>query len=110
VRLDKEHNNTLWQDVVMKEMKNVSIAFKILNRDESFPPTYHEIRCHMIFGVKMEYFRRKARFVAGGHTPDTTYASVLSRESVKISLILAALNDLNDFNDLDVKMDDIENA
>jgi hypothetical protein len=31
VRIDKENNNTLWQDAVRKEMKNVRIAFKILN-------------------------------------------------------------------------------
>jgi hypothetical protein len=31
VRLDKENDNTLWQDAVRKEMKNVIIAFKILN-------------------------------------------------------------------------------
>jgi hypothetical protein len=54
------------------------------------PPTYQEIRCHMIFDIKMEDFRRKARFVAGGHTTDTpyamTYASVVSRESVRVAL------------------------
>jgi hypothetical protein len=32
------------------------------------PPTYQEIRCHMIFDVNMEDFRRNSRFVAGGHT------------------------------------------
>jgi hypothetical protein len=89
-------------------MKNFRIAFKILNGEESVPPTYQYIHCHMIFDVKMEDFRRKARFVAGGHTTDTphemTYASVFSRESVRMSLTLAALNDL------DVKMADIENA
>jgi hypothetical protein len=93
---------------VRKEVKNVRIAFKILNGEESAPPTYHEIRCHMIFDVKMEDFRRKARFFAGGHTTDTphamTYASVVSRESVRIALTLA------DLNDLDVKMAYIENA
>jgi hypothetical protein len=82
-RVEKENNNNLWQDVVRKEMKNVRIVFKILNGEESVPPTYQEICCHMIFDVKMEDFRRKARFVAGGHTTDTphamTYASVLSR-------------------------------
>jgi hypothetical protein len=40
----------------------------------------------------------KARLVAGGHTaaaPATiTYASVLSRESVRIALLLAALYDV----------------
>ena len=43
-------------------------------------------------------FTRKARYVAGGHktkTPDTpTYASVPSRESVRISFLLATLNGL----------------
>jgi hypothetical protein len=31
VRLDKENEKTIWQDAVRKEMKNVRIAFKILN-------------------------------------------------------------------------------
>jgi hypothetical protein len=108
VRLDKENDNTLWQDAVRKEMKNVRIAFKILNGEESTPPTYQDIRCHTIFDVKMEYFRRKARFVAGGNTADTphamTYASVVSREAVRIELTLSALNGVY------VKMAFIENA
>jgi hypothetical protein len=62
----------------------------------------------MIFDLKMEDFCRKARFLAGGHTTEAphvmNYASVVSRESVGISLTLAALNDL------DVMMGDIENA
>jgi hypothetical protein len=83
VRVDKENDNTLWQDAVRKEINNVQIVFKILNGGESVPPTYQEIHCHMIFDVKMEDFRRKARFVTGGHTTDTphamNYASVVSR-------------------------------
>jgi hypothetical protein len=31
MRLDKENANNLWQDAVMKDMKNFRIAFKILN-------------------------------------------------------------------------------
>jgi hypothetical protein len=62
----------------------------------------------MVYNVKMEDFRRKARFAAGGHMTETpasnTYASVVSRESVHIALTLAALNDL------EVKTADIENA
>jgi hypothetical protein len=58
--------------------------------------------------VKMEDFRRKARFVEGGHTTDNphamTYASVVSRESARVALTLDALNDL------DVNMADVENA
>jgi hypothetical protein len=70
--------------------------------------TYQNIRCRMIVDVRMEDFWRKAHFVAGGHTTDTPhdmmYASIVLRESVRIGLTLAALNDLN------VKMADIENA
>lgn len=44
-------------------------------------------------------FTRKARYVAGGHVtepPSTqTYASVVSRDSVRIAFLVAALNDLD---------------
>jgi hypothetical protein len=43
-------------------------------------------------------FTRKARYVAGGHMTDPpstlTYSSVVSRDSVRIGFLLAALNDL----------------
>ena len=54
----------------------------------------------MIFDVKMN-FTCKARFVAGGHltnNPSTiTYSSVVSRDSVRITFLLAALNNLEIF-------------
>jgi hypothetical protein len=108
VRLDKENNTTMWKDAVHKETKNVRIAFNILNGEEAVRPTYQQTTCHMMFNVKMEDFRRKARFVSEEHITDTphamTYASVVSRESARIALTLAALNDL------EVKITDIENA
>ena len=56
----------------------------------------------------MDSFKRKFRFVAGGHrSPEPTvptYASVVSRESVRIALTIDALNDL------EVKAADIQNA
>ena len=59
---------------------------------------YQEIRCHVIFDMKMD-FTRKARFVAGGHTTDTpssiTYSSVVSRDRVRLAFLIAGLNDLN---------------
>ncbi len=62
----------------------------------------------MIFDIKMEDFRRKARLVAVGHmtkAPATIpYASVVSCETVRIALLMAALNDLN------VKVGDVLNA
>ena len=46
-----------------------------------------------------ENFRRKARFVADGHIVETpssiTYSTVVSRNSVRILIPAAALNDLN---------------
>jgi hypothetical protein len=62
----------------------------------------------MIFDVKMEDFRQKARLVTGGHqtkAPATiTYASVVSRETVHLALTIASLNDL------EVKVGDVLNA
>ena len=62
----------------------------------------------MIFDVKAGSLKRKARYVAGGHMTKPpsalTYASVVSRESIRIGLLIAALNDL------DVFSADIQNA
>ena len=67
---------------------------------EDIPPGYQEVKCHMIFYIKMgENFRRKARMVAGEHTTETpavlTYSSVVSRDSVRIAMTIASLNDLH---------------
>jgi hypothetical protein len=106
--LDAKNGNTYWADSIAKEMKNVKIAFDILPDGERVPNNYQRIRCHMIFDVKMEDFRRKARLVAGGQVTDVpkcmTYSSVVSRETVRIALTLAALNSL------DVRAADIMNA
>jgi hypothetical protein len=51
----------------------------------------------MIFDVKLDLMR-KARFITGGHWTDTpshlTYSSVITRESVPIAFLIAALNDI----------------
>jgi hypothetical protein len=51
-----------------------------------------------VFDIKMD-FTRKARYVAGGHATDSpstqTYASVVSRDSICIAFLIAALNDLD---------------
>ena len=52
----------------------------------------------MVFDIKMEDSRHKARLVTGGHmtkAPATTmYASLVLRETVKIDLMIATLNNL----------------
>ena len=81
---DQENGDTLWWEAICNEMRNVSPAFKVWEKDvEQIPPGYQQIKCHMIFDVKMgKNFRRKARFVAGRHTTETptslTYSSVVS--------------------------------
>ena len=107
--IDKKNGNTVWADAIEKEMLNVRIAFKTLSDDDVVPPGYQKMSCHMIFDVKLgEGFRRKARMVAGGHQvecpPHLTYSSVVSRETVRIALTMAALNGL------EVKASDIQNA
>ena len=105
--LDRENGNTLWTDAVEKEFKDSRIAFDPLADGDKAPPGWSEITCHLIFDVKMT-LRRKARYVAGGHLVGdpgvSTFASVVSRDSVRIGFLIAALNGL------DILAGDIQNA
>ena len=59
---------------------------------------YQEIRCHVIFDVKMDFIC-KARFVAGGHNTDKTqsitYLSVVSRDIVRLVFLITGINYLD---------------
>ena len=83
IALYENNGNTPWQEGIAKEMKNVRASFKILSKGGKPPPGYHKIRCHIIFDIKKEDFRRKVILVAGGHVTKTTctitYVSVVSR-------------------------------
>jgi hypothetical protein len=107
-RIDEKNGNTLWWDAICQEMANVRVAFEEYD-GEGVPVGYAKIKCHIIFDVKLgENFRRKARLVAQGNKteePDViTFSSVVSRDSVRICLLIAALNDL------ELKACDIKNA
>ena len=110
VEIDKENGDTLWWDVVMKEMKNVRPAFEVWGKlKEYLPIGYQEIKCHTIFDIKVgENFCIKARLVEGRHTTteteSITYSSVVSRNSVLMTLTISALNGL------DILACDIQNA
>jgi hypothetical protein len=84
-------------------MKKVMVAFEYI--DQQLTPEqarnlhtkyvgFQEINCHMIFDIKMD-ITRKARFVAGGHRTEPpasiTYSSVVSRDSVQLAFLTAAL-------------------
>ena len=105
--IDSRNGNTMWRDALRKEMCNVRVAFEILDEGTHAPHGWKRVTRHLVWDVKMD-FTRKARWVLDGHkTPDpigSTYAGVVSRESVRIALTYAVLNDL------DVFAADIRNA
>ena len=108
LEIDKENGDDRWAKSIQKEMNNVRIAFHILDDETKVPPGYQYMDCHIVFDVKFDGFKFKSRMVAGGHMIDTpsflTYASVVSRETVRIALLIAALHDL------EVKAADVQNA
>ncbi|KAI2495086.1 Reverse transcriptase (RNA-dependent DNA polymerase) [Fragilaria crotonensis] len=105
--IDAENGNTYWWDAILKEMKNVRPAFEVWEGSkDAIPPRYQQIKCHLIFDVKMgENFRRKARFVAGGHTtevPESVSAYILYLRSTvllptahgRLPMVVAARHDV----------------
>jgi len=97
LEIDRITGTTYWHDAIQKEMRNNAIAFEFLQPGDSIPIGFTKITLHMVFDIKID-FTRKARLVAGGHLTDVpsnlTYSSVVSRESVRIMFLIAALNDL----------------
>jgi hypothetical protein len=77
-------------------MKNIDCAFHF-PKDGKAPFDFQKIDCHMIFDIKMT-LERKARYVAGGHqtepTKDVIFASVVSRDTIRIAFLVMALNNL----------------
>jgi hypothetical protein len=97
-RVDEKNGNTFWRDAIAKEMLNVGVDFDVLRDTKQAPPGWSKVTGHLAFDVKMD-FTRKACWVLDGHlTPDpvgSTYAGVVSRESVRIAFTYAALNGLD---------------
>jgi hypothetical protein len=93
----EQAGTNFWRKAIKQEMKNVLPAFKFVDNDV-VPKFYKYFECHMIFDIKMA-LTRKARFVASGHQTDplkeSTYSSIVSRESIRIAFTLVALNNLD---------------
>ena len=102
------------EKAIEKELSRVKISWEA--REDLSPQyiatgkvliRYTKITCNMMFDIKMD-FTPKARLVAGGHLTEAptsiTYSSVVSRDSVRLDFMLAALNGL------DVMACDIGNA
>ena len=98
--IDARNGNTLCRDALKKEMYNVGVAFEILDEGVHAPHGWKQVTGHLVRDVKTD-FTRRARWILNRHkTPDligSTYAGVVSSESVHIALTYAALNDLDVF-------------
>jgi hypothetical protein len=105
--IDTLNGDTHWQDAISLEMRNLACAFRILDNHEPLPVGFSKSSGHFVFDVKMD-FTRKARWVKDGHKHadpvSSTYAGVVSHESVHIALTYAALNEI------DVTCADVMNA
>jgi hypothetical protein len=109
IEIDREAGNTPWMDAIRMEMKNVQVAFEEFDGDPSTLVGYTQITGHLVFDVKLsENFRPKARYCADCHKTgapaSVTYSTVVSCDSVRILLLIAALNEL------DVLGADVQNA
>jgi hypothetical protein len=95
-QIDKDTNTDYWHQAILKEMKNNAVAFKFLEEGERILVGSTWIPFHMIFDVKCD-LTRKARFVARGHqtqpSSQLTYSSIVTRDSIRIAFLVAALNE-----------------
>ena len=64
--IDKENGNEHWSNAIKKELKNVLVAFHLLEDEEPVPVGSKLIPYHIIFDIKFD-LTRKAILVAGGH-------------------------------------------
>ena len=81
-------------------MDKIKGAMRVYNGSTNELKGYQEITGDIIFDVKLgEGFRRKARFVGDGHKTETpssvTYGTEVSRDSIRIILMVAPLNELD---------------
>lgn len=90
-----------------KENDKLPCIISVSGKGEKPLPGYKRITCHLIFDVKMD-LARKVRYIAGGHLTDPpsslTHKSVVSRDSVRLVFLVAALNNL------EILAGDIQNA
>lgn len=83
--LDRKNGNTLWAEAIGLKMVNIGIAFEVLEASRATPVGWSKVTGHMVFDMN------------GHRMPDvtgSTYAGVVSRESVRIALTYASLNGL----------------
>ena len=92
--IDHRTGTNLWTRAIEKKMKAIGIAFKFQGPAGKRPVGHQEIKCHLVFDIKLD-FTRKVRFVAGGHMTELpammTYALVVSIST--LNQLQSSLND-----------------
>ena len=100
--LNQKDGSDFWMKVLAQEMYNIGVEIEILAKGQPAPIGWHKVMGHFVWDVKMD-FTHKAQWVLDGHkTLDaeaSTYAGVVSRESIRIVFLYAALNGLDIFSD-----------
>lgn len=99
IRLDEENGNTLWQEALETEVKQLKEyeTFKVLKSRSEVPADYKKVPSLIVWDVKFD-LRRKARICLGGHRTDPpkedVYSGVIGLDTVRLLFSLTALNDL----------------
>ena len=99
--LDKENGNNLWAEAIQKEMTALNKASVFIHYppNHKIDPQYQYAPLRIIFDVKQEDLRRKARMVAGGHVVNSTmhqsYSSVVHTRTVRLLQTIAMNEGLN---------------
>lgn len=99
---DRQNGNTRWAEAIAKEMNALHRldCFEFVDPSRKFTRDegWQFAPMRMIFDIKQEDLRHKARFVVGGHVVDssshTTYSSTISDISVRLLMLVAAQNKL----------------
>ena len=103
LQTDQKAGNNKWKEAIDKEMNNLTRlkCFTYHPSSKVFPKEDGWQKCplHMIFDIKNEDRRYKARFVAGGHRIDSsefnTFSSQVDSLSVRILFLIAQVSGLD---------------
>ena len=101
--LDRENKNNDWAEAIQKEMNALELmgCFEYHSPNHNFSKAegWQFAPLQMIFDVKSEDHRKKARLVCGGHVVDSSnvekYSSVTDGISIKLLFLIAAQKGLS---------------
>jgi hypothetical protein len=89
IELDGKNGNTLWEDAIKTELKQLSDyqTFLVLDSGEVIPNGYQKIPYHTVFDIKYD-LRHKSRLLAGGNWTENErediYSGVVGMDTVRI--------------------------